>query len=51
MHLREKDYFHLALYLDGLVVVSEQRMQTQQANKREIPKHLVEGVASELARD
>lgn len=32
-------------HLDGLVVISQQRVQTQQPNQAEIAQHLVEGVA------
>lgn len=32
-------------HLDGLVVISQQRVQTQQPNQAEIPQHLVQGVA------
>lgn len=33
-------------HLDGLVVISQQRVQTQQPHQAEVAQHLVEGVAS-----
>lgn len=37
-------------HLDGLVVISKQRMKTKQPHEREVAQHLVQRVAPELAR-
>lgn len=36
-------------YLDGLVVVAQERVEPQQAHQREVSQHLVEGVTAKVA--
>ena len=42
--------FNILQDLDGLIIISKERMKAQETDETEIPQHLVEGVPPKLPR-